>query len=68
MSLVSLSEEQVKELLDWPSVCDAVEQAFRSVCEVRVSDDQPTSKQPTRIFTPTERGIVPLWNFQFKPF
>lgn len=58
MSVVNLSEQQVKQLLDWPSVCDAVEQALRSVCEVRVGDEQPISKQPTRIFTSTERGIL----------
>lgn len=57
MSVVNLTEEQVLELLDWPLVCDAVEQSMRSICEIRVKDDQPTAKQPTRIFTPTEKGI-----------
>lgn len=58
MSVINLSEAQVKELLDWPMVCDAVEQAFRSVSEVRTRDDQPTSKQPARTFTPTEKGRI----------
>lgn len=56
MSVVNLSESQVKQLLDWPLVCDASEQAFRSVSEVRTNDDQPTSKQPARSHTATERG------------
>lgn len=54
---VNLTEEQVKDLLDWPLVCDAVEQALRSICEFRVSDNQPTAKQPARTFTPANQGI-----------
>lgn len=57
MSVTNITEEQVLELLNWPMVCDAVEQSLRSICENRVNEDQPTAKQPTRIFTPTEKGI-----------
>lgn len=56
MSVEQLSEEQVNQLLDWPLVCDAVEQAFRSVGEVRTNNDQPISKQPARSRTTTENG------------
>lgn len=56
MSIVNLSENQVKQLLDWPLVCDAAEQAFRSVSEVQTNNEQPTSKQPARSHTATERG------------
>lgn len=53
---INLTEEQVKFLMDWPLVCDAVEQALRSPCEFRVNDEQPTSNQPARTFTRTEQG------------
>lgn len=56
MSVVQLSEEQVKRLLDWPLVCDAVEQAFRSVSDVRTNNEQPISKQPARSRTITDNG------------
>lgn len=58
MSVINLSENQVKQLLDWSLVCDASEQAFRSVGEVRTSNEQPTSKQPARSHTVTEKGTV----------
>lgn len=57
MSVISLTEQQVKDLLEWPLVCDAVEEALRSICEFRVNENQPAAVQPTRIFTPTEKGI-----------
>lgn len=53
---INLTEDQVAALLNWPLVCDAVEQALRSVCETRVSDDQPTSMQPARSKTLTDQG------------
>lgn len=56
MAVVNIDESQVKEILNWPLVCEAVEQALRSICETRVSDDQPTSNQPTRIFTVPPNG------------
>lgn len=58
MSVINLSENQVKKLLDWSLVCDAAEQAFRSVGVVRTSGDQPTSKQPARSHTATEKGTI----------
>lgn len=58
MSVINLSEAQVKELLDWPLVVDVVEESLRSICENRVSESQPTAKQPTRTFTPTEKGTI----------
>lgn len=61
MSVINLSEEQVKELLDWPTVFDAVEQSLRSVCEVRTSADQPIADQPARTKTITGNGVH---NFQ----
>lgn len=61
MSVINLNEEQVLELLDWPLVFDAVEQSLRSICETKVSEDQPTAKQPTRIFTPIEKGTINEW-------
>lgn len=57
MSLINLNESQVKELLDWPIVYEAVEEALRSVCENRVSEDQPTSNQPARSFTAPTNGL-----------
>lgn len=57
MSVVNLSENEVKQLLDWSLVCDAAEQAFRSVSEVQTNNEQPTSKQPARSHTVTDRGI-----------
>lgn len=56
MSFVYISESEVKELMDWPSLCEAIEQSLRAVCETRLSDDQPNSNQPTRIFTPSLNG------------
>lgn len=43
MSIINLSEEQVASLLTWPLVYDAVEQALRSVSEIRTSDAQPSA-------------------------
>lgn len=57
MSVINLSEDQVKELLDWPTIFDAVEQSLRSVCEVRTSNDQPSANQPARTRTLTENGM-----------
>lgn len=56
MSVVNLQEEQVKELLDWPLVCNAVEQALLSVCKERMSDSQPSSIQPVRPTIQIEKG------------
>lgn len=56
MSVVSLSESQVKDLLNWPLVYEAVEQSLRSITETRTDNSQPTAVQPTRIFTPTPNG------------
>lgn len=50
--LVILNEEQVKELLDWEIVYEAVDQALRSIPQTRVGDDQPTSVQKARVYTP----------------
>lgn len=58
MSIVNLSEDQVKQLLNWPLVCDAVEQAFRAVSEFRTTAEQPTAKQPNRSHTVTENGEI----------
>lgn len=56
MSVINISEREVKEFLDWPSTYEAVEQSLRAVCEIRVSDDQPNHVQPTRMFTPALNG------------
>lgn len=56
MSVVNLNESQVKGLLTWPLVYEAVEQALRSIPETRTSESQPTANQPTRIFTPAGNG------------
>lgn len=57
MSVVQLSEDQVKELLEWPLVCNAVEQALLSMCRERKSDNnQPSSIQPVRPTIQTEKG------------
>lgn len=56
-SVVNLSENQVKQLLNWSLVCDAVEQAFRSVGEAPMDNEHPISKQPTRSHTVTEKGM-----------
>ncbi|XP_031627138.1 ketimine reductase mu-crystallin-like [Contarinia nasturtii] len=58
MAVINLTEVQVKELMDWPLVFHAVEQSLRSICKTKVSQDQPTAVQPTRIFTPTEKGTL----------
>lgn len=63
MSVVNISENEVKELLDWPSLCEAIEQSLRGVCEIRTSDDQPNCQQPTRIFTPALNGMGNLLIF-----
>lgn len=55
MSIINISEDQVKELLDLPSICEAIEQSFRSVPEVRPKD-APNSSQPTRTFTRSQDG------------
>lgn len=68
MSIVNITEEQVLELLDWPLVFDAVEQSLRSICETRVNEDQPTAKQPTRIFTPTEKGTIIVYSQSYYIF
>lgn len=57
MPVVHITEHQVKELLDWPLIYDAV--AVALICEHRVNDDQPTSNQPIRNFTPTTKGEEP---------
>lgn len=51
MSVTNLNEEQVKSVLSWPLVYEAVEQSLRSIVKTRISGSQPTSNQPTRIFT-----------------
>lgn len=56
MSIISLSEEEVANLLTWPLVYDAVEQALRAVPETRTSEAQPTANQPARIVTSTGKG------------
>lgn len=56
MTVENLSEDQVKDLLSWPLVNDAVEQALRSITEIRTSESQPTARQPTRTFTPAGNG------------
>lgn len=63
MSIVNISENEVKALLDWPPLCEAIEQSLRAVCEIRISDDQPTCVQPTRIFTPAPKGMFHLNRF-----
>lgn len=55
MSITNITEDQVKELLDLPTVCDAIEQSLRSVCEVRPKD-APNSSQPARTFTRSQDG------------
>lgn len=56
MTIISLSEEEVANLLTWPLVYDAVEQALRAVPETRTSEAQPTANQPARIVTSTGKG------------
>lgn len=56
MSVVNLTEAQVEQLLSWPLVNDAVEQALSAITEIRTSDSQPIANQPARIFTPTGNG------------
>lgn len=62
MSVVNLTEEQVKCLLTWPLVYEAVEQALRSITEIRTSETQPTANQPERIFTPAGNGKGTKWS------
>lgn len=56
MSITNLNEEQVKSVLSWPLVYDAIEQSLRSVATIRTSGSQPVSNQPTRIFTHPPSG------------
>lgn len=60
MSVTNLNEEQVRSVLTWPLVYEAIEQSLRAIVRTRTSDDQPTSNQPTRIFThpPGGRGAL----------
>lgn len=50
----------MKEILEWPLVYDAIEQALRSITETRTDESQPTFNQPTRIFTvpPNGKGVL----------
>ncbi|KAJ6641302.1 Ketimine reductase mu-crystallin [Pseudolycoriella hygida] len=50
-----ITEAQVEELLTWPAVYEASEQALQSICEKRTSDSQPSAKQPPRPFVELER-------------
>lgn len=52
INVVNLTENTVKNLLDWPLVYEAVEQSLRSITKTRVNESQPIAEQPTRIFTP----------------
>lgn len=55
MSAKKLSEEQLKELLDWPLACDAVEQAFKS-------DEKKTIKRSVdELKAATEGTEIPAW-------
>lgn len=56
MSVVNLTEAEVEQLLSWPLVNDAVEQALSAITEIRTGDSQPTANQPARIFTPVGNG------------
>lgn len=49
--LIHLKENQVKALLNWPLVYEAVEESLRSIPSTRVNESQPIAEQPTRIFT-----------------
>lgn len=50
-----INEAKVEELLTWPAVFEASEQALQSVCQEKASDSQPSAKQPPRPFVELER-------------
>lgn len=52
LNILYLTENDVKKLLNWPLVCEAVEQSLRSISKTQVNESQPIAEQPTRIFTP----------------
>lgn len=54
--LVHLTESRVAELLNWPLVYEAVEQALSAITKRKANDQQPTSVQPPRSFTPSDNG------------
>lgn len=46
-----ISEKKVKELLTWPLVYEATEQALIGICKLQISQDQPVAHQPARSLT-----------------
>lgn len=56
LNILHLSESDVKHILNWPLVYEAIEQSLRSISKTKVSESQPIAEQPTRIFTPMPNG------------
>lgn len=57
--LLHLTESQVSEVLNWPVVYEAVEQALGAITTSKANDSQSTAFQPTRNFTRTQDGTKP---------
>lgn len=43
-----ISEDEVKELLSWPLIFEACEQALKAVSKAKTSENQPSAIQPAR--------------------
>lgn len=50
-----ITEAKAEELLTWPAVFEACEQALISVCEEKTCDSQPSAKLPPRPFVEMKR-------------
>lgn len=55
MSVLQITENQVKDLLDWPAVCEAIEESFRSTNNLH-PEEAPYSSQPPRSYTNAGNG------------
>lgn len=56
--ILHLSESQVKEVLNWPVIYDAVEQALAAITSTKATEDQSRAVQQPRNFTRADNGLI----------
>lgn len=56
-NLIHLTESQVKQLLNWPLVYEAVEEALSAITATKANEAQPVANQPARSFTRSKNGM-----------
>lgn len=56
-NLIHLTESQVKQLLNWPLVYEAVEEALSAITATKSNEAQPVANQPARSFTRSPNGM-----------